>query len=245
MQFSLRLNVAWGCGRQRKGRCLVKRYLVGLAAILLFLTARPSSASVIVLTFEGLGDQEQILNFYNGGTGSQGHSGTNYGIQFGPSSLSLKEVDQGGSGNFGNEPSDGTIAFFLQPPGDIMNIAAGFTTGFSFFYVTPLTGSVTVYSGLNGTGSILAQLSLASTGALGSCPDPNDNVGEGLFDCWKPTGVAFAGTAMSVDFSGTANQIGFDNITLGASSPVPEPVSLVLLGFGLVGLARQRRRSLR
>ena len=43
-----------------------------------------------------------------------------------------------------------------------MNVAGGFTTGFSFFYADQVgfTGNVTVYSGANGTGSVLASLSL-------------------------------------------------------------------------------------
>jgi hypothetical protein len=64
--------------------------------------------------------------------------------------------------------------------------------------------------------------------------------------------MAFDGLAHSVDFSGTANQIGFDNITLGSERPigpdqaVPEPGSLLLLSAGLAGaaiLAGRRARS--
>ncbi|HTQ79133.1 MAG TPA: hypothetical protein VMM92_03995, partial [Thermoanaerobaculia bacterium] len=34
-----------------------------------------------------------------------------------------------------------------------------------------------------------------------------------------PIGVSFSGVARSVDFGGTANQIGFDNITFGSQTP--------------------------
>ncbi len=116
-----------------------------------------------------------------------------------------------------------------------MNVAAGFKTGFSFFYADQVgfTGSVSVFSGLSGTGSLLASLSLPST------PDP--------YNVFVPVGVAFAGTALSVIFSGAANFIAFDNITLGASSPIqtPEPVSMALLGTGLVGLGMVHRRKRR
>jgi hypothetical protein len=44
---------------------------------------------------------------------------------------------------------------------------------------------------------------------------------------------------MSVDFSGTANQIGFDDITLGSATPgmsgSPEPCTSALMGTGLLG----------
>jgi hypothetical protein len=44
---------------------------------------------------------------------------------------------------------------------------------------------------------------------------------------------------MSVDFSGTANYIAFDDITLGSSTPgssTPEPGAFSLVGLGLASL---------
>jgi hypothetical protein len=192
--------------------------------------AQFSAQAVITLTFEGLQQNEPILNYYNGGLGGFGSGpGANYGINFGADSLALN------SGNYGNNPSQPGIAFFLTGPGDIMNVAAGFTTGFSFYYAAAQTGSVTVYDGLNGTGTVLATLSLAVT------PSP-------YYD-WVPVGVSFSGTAKSVNFSGVANYIGFDNVTLGAEVPtgvVPEP-STWLAGIGcslslLGGLVRKVRK---
>src|SRR4029077_7151835 len=57
---------------------MTKLRVVGLLALLVFALTCPSAkAGTVVLTFEGLQDNEQILNFYNGGTGSLGSSGTN------------------------------------------------------------------------------------------------------------------------------------------------------------------------
>jgi hypothetical protein len=210
------------------------------AAAALAMTATASSASTITLTFEGLKDQEQILDFYNGGTGSAGSSGTDYGISFGNSALALIDSDAGGNGNFANEPSPSTIAFFNSGGDLVMNVPAGFTTGFSFFYTAAFPGSVAVYDGLNATGTLLGTVPLsAQSSSCGAGGDPTGSA----YACWDPIGVAFAGTAKSVSFAGAAAFIGFDNITLGAASPVPEPASLTMLGVGLAGAAIRRRRA--
>jgi hypothetical protein len=61
-----------------------------------------------------------------------------------------------------------------------------------------------------------------------------------------PIGVTFAGTAESVLFSGSANYIGFDNVTLGSGTPTsgtPEPGGLSLLGLGLACLGLIGRKK--
>ena len=91
--------------------------------------------------------------------------------------------------------------FFLSGSATEMNVAAGFTTGFSFNYVSySAAGSVSVFSGLNGTGTLLASISLSPN--AGNCPGYSAG-----FCPFSPVGVAFAGTAMSIEFGGVANQI--------------------------------------
>ena len=220
----------------------IAKVIVGGAlglALLAGALSSPAAAVPLVLTFEGLQNTEHANAFYNGGTGSLGSGpGVNFGIQF-SNAVAFIDSDAGGTGNFGGEPSPSTAITFLGAGATTMNVAAGFDTGFSFFYsaiVAP--GVVRVWSDLDGTGTLLVELDLALTPFQGA-PDPT-----GAFSPFLPFGVTFDGIAHSVDFSGSANQIGFDNITLGSERPIgaaqaiPEPGSLLLLAGGLavVGL---------
>ena len=205
-------------------------------AVMMAGMAGPAVAVPVVLTFEGLLDSEGVDQFYDGGTGSLGSGpGTNFGIQF-SNAVAFIDSDAGGTGNFGGEPSPSTAITFLGASATTMNVAAGFDTGFSFFYsaiVAP--GVIRVWSDLDGTGTLLAELDLPLT-PFGGAMDPT-----GAFSPFLTFGVAFDGIAYSVDFAGTANQIGFDNVTLGSERPigldraVPLPGSLLLLGAGLAG----------
>jgi len=187
----------------------------------------------VVLTFEGVGNFVTVGNFYNRGGGG------NLGVVFGSGSLALTPLP-GGNGDFTNALSGDTILFFLPGTGDVVNVSAGFNTGFSFFYTAAMApGSITLWSGLDGTGALLATLSLPVNGA---CTTTSCN--------WTPTGVAFSGTAESVDFSESAGNVGFDNITLGsatrggATTPTPDPATMLLLGVASLGLLGARRKKL-
>lgn len=201
-------------------------------------------AATIVLDFEGLDNLESVGGFYNGGTSSNGNMGPNLGVAFSDNTLAVIDQDAGGTGNFGGEPSPSTAMFFLTGASSIMNVAAGFDTGFSFFYsAINNPGSVSVFDGLNGTGSLLATLTIPVTPFNGA-PDPT-----GQFSPFVPIGVGFDGIARSVSFAGVQNQIAFDDVTFGAVIPgggepnaIPEPETIALVGLGLLGLAAGRRR---
>jgi hypothetical protein len=208
-----------------------KRSLVFGVLLVLFL-ALPASATPLVLTFEGLGNNEQILNYYNGGLGGSGSGpGPNYGITFGIDALSNVATSGGGTGVFTNAPTMPTVLFFFIFGGSdaVMNVPAGFTTGLSFFYSSFATGSVEVYDGLNGTGNQLTSIALSPT------PTP--------WNVFVPIGAGFAGTAESVVFSHALGSFFFDNVTLGSSTPtVPLPPTVWLLGSGLLGLVGFRKK---
>lgn len=194
-------------------------------------------AAVITLDFEGAGSQANLNDFYNGGTDSQGNSGTNYGIQFGSNTLALEEGDP--TANFALAPSGDTIMFFLTGTA-ILNYAAGFDTGFSFWYTTVnFAGTVEVWDDVNATGNLLGSINL---NALGTGPSPGNP-----FSNWAIGSLSFAGVAKSINFGGTVNQVGYDDITFGSADPgggaIPEPASVALMATGLLGLAIARRRS--
>ena len=199
-----------------------------LGAASLAAVMAPALAAPVVLNFEGIADLSPVGNFYAG-----------VGVTFSPATLALIDADAGGSGNFANEPSASTVMFFLDANNAILTYAAGFTTGFSFFYSSSTAASVNVWSGLNATGTLLGTLNLNAQFNGNNCVgDPN-----GQFCNWTAVGVGFSGTAMSIDFGGTANQTGFDDITFGSVTPgVPEPSTYAMLALGLAGIGFVARR---
>lgn len=204
----------------------------------------PAIAGAQVLNFEGIATPANptppIGDFYNGG------GGPNYGISFSDNALALclntptQTCSNTSRGGYGNPTSQEGGLVFLSGSQAYMNSLTGFTDGFSFFYTAiNQTGSFDVWSGLNGTGTLLASLTLPLTpsGAPGCI---------GGFCPFQPAGVSFVGTAHSVSFAGVADQIVFDDVTFGSQIPdvttTPEPASLALLATGLVGMVGVARR---
>lgn len=212
----------------------------------------PAIADIMVLDFEGTGNQARVLDFYNGGTDSLGMSGTDYGIGFTSSALALRDKDIGGSGNFANEPSSDTVMFFTVDSA-ILNYAPGFDTGFSFFYSAKYAANVYVYDDLNATGNLLASIHVLPQYSLNCSGDPT-----GTYCNWSPTGASFKGLAKSIDFGGTVQHTGYDNVTFGSAIPswvtpglmvnayavaLFEPETSMLMALGLVGMGFARRAS--
>ena len=202
------------------------------ASVMLVAGTSAASAAITVIDFEGVGNLNPVGNFY-----------ASQGIVFSEDTLALVDSDSGGSGNFANEPSPNTIMFFTNSNNAILNYAAGFQTGFSFFYTSSVATSVTVWDGVDGAGNLLGTLNLAAQFGTNCVGDPG-----GSFCNFTAVGVTFAGTAKSINFAGTAGRTGFDDITFGsdvAGGGVPEPASWAMLiaGFGLVGAAARRRRN--
>ncbi len=226
-----------------------------LAVALAAAFAAPLQAQV--LNFEGIATTYPFSNdvtvggFYNGGTSGAGTTGTNYGIDFSSNALAIclnsttvfcSNTSRGGLGNAASQKSG---LYFLDGAQTYMNRSAGFTVGFSFFYTAPNSGgSFSVWDGLNGSGTLLGTLNLATTPSL--CTGFS-----ATFCPFQAAGLAFAGTAKSVTFAGVANQIVFDDVTFGSVIPdvpvstVPEPSTVVLMAAGMAALALSARKRMK
>lgn len=206
------------------------------AAVIGMLGSTTALSAPIVMTFEGLGNFEYVREYYNGGYGGSGSGpGPNFGVSFPGSTYTSIDADDGGTGNFGGEPS-GYTAVSFQQSGAWMNVPAGFSDGLSFYYSNPNgPNSIYIYDGIDGTGNLLATLFLPQTAYQGQM-DPTGNLSPLVY-----ASVTFSGTARSVDFLELAHRAYVDDIRLGA--PVPVPGGVVLLGSALAAFAALRRRT--
>lgn len=221
----------------------VKHNSLAAAAVLAAL-AGPVAADPVLLTFEGVGDLNAIGTFYGGG------AGTNFGVGFSAPAQALVDSDADGSGDFANAPSPDTIMVLSAEPNAVMNHAAGFAGGLSFWYSSTSAAFVAVHSELDLGGVQLA------TAVLRPSNDDDCPVGpSGKFCSWNAVNLSFVGIARSVNFRSPAGATGWDDIafnSLGSVierdlvlTPVPEPGTWAMMLLGLaaaVGSARCKAR---
>jgi len=179
-----------------------------------------AQAADITLSFEGATSFASIADFYS-----------DLGVSFSDAALALSNDELGPY--FSHAPTPGTV-MFASDSSAVMNVAAGFVDRLQFFYSAANGGLdlVNIYSGLNGTGTLLASVSLFGNAAL-ACSDAP-------FCRFDLTSVKFAGVAHSVSFGGDAGFVAYDNVSITAV-PEPSPLALLLAGTSALAFVVRRR----
>jgi PEP-CTERM motif len=196
----------------------MKLFTLAAGSLLAASTAFADTGTLI--DFEEPASFDSIGSFYDG-----------VGVVFTPDALALQNDELGPY--FSNAPSPIGVMFAAGPDAT-MNVGVGFKDSISFSYSSSalVISAVNVYSGLDGTGTLLASFNLVSNAQLGCSDSPYCR-----FDTVSST---FGGIARSVTFGASTGAAVFDNVAITA---VPEPTSAVLMALGVAGLlvARQRR----
>lgn len=217
--------------------------MMTVAALAILFTAGVA-ATPVTMDFDGLNpDGEYVADYYNGGCGNSflgsdmTCGGPDYGVVWEGATVALGGVSAG------NPPSRPNVIRQIGFAPMIMNVADGFDGGFSFYYSAPILGGwVGIYSGLGGSGTLLA-----STGSLAGTPLFCEE-GFGPYACWNLVdGPVFSGLAHSVVFGGFPALAAYDNVSFDmrdAPVGVPEPgaFGMFALGILLLGLAAGLRR---
>ncbi len=195
-----------------------------------------------------------ILNFYNGGTSSDGTSGTNFGISFSSDAVAVCMNALGGScsnaSRNGTSPtsSQGGLGMKTGAATMYLDFTAPYTGFIAFRYqVTGFPVSIQAFDGPGGSGTALTS-ALILTPTAGPCPAYN-----ALMCNLGPGGLGSVTNAKSLVFVGLPGHFVFDDLTFGAGNDpldppagAPEPAAwaMMLLGFGGMGAALRRRRAL-
>lgn len=202
------------------------------AALVLAVTTSAWADAPVTIDFEGaVGYVNPIAEFYNGGTDGAGNSGANLGVSFTDAAVGIS--NDANFSYYSNAPTGGTVMAAFDTTAT-MNVASGFAGQLTFWYSSSVAAldAVNIYSGLNGTGTLLASASLFGNAKLG-CSDTD-------FCRFDLTSVKFADIAKSVNFGGNAQFVAYDNIGI---TPVPELDTYVMLAAGLVAMALIKRRQ--
>jgi hypothetical protein len=188
------------------------RTILSCVSLLVFSVSSVNADPIVSLDFNELQIDEEVLGYYSGGLGSLGTGpGPDLGITFASDFVTVP---------FGVGSPE--LSEQLTSDSGTMNVAAGLIGVFSFYYGTMsgVPGSVLLYSGLDGTGSLVGSLALPEHGVF------------------LPAGLIVVTPFESAVFSG--NGLIVDSITFG-EFVLPEPSSISLLWIGLAAVFMVRR----
>lgn len=188
-----------------------------------------AAAPTTLIDFEGVTSFASVGDYYNGGTDSAGVAGSSVGVSFTGAALALANDALGPY--FSNAPTPGSV-MFASDPSALLNFAKGFTAASFWYSSAGPTDLVTVYSGLDGTGSVLGSMNLAINAQSDGCVDSP-------LCHWELATLSFGGAGRSIGFGGNPGATAFDNIAITA---VPEAQTWAMLMAGLVGVAAIARR---
>jgi hypothetical protein len=178
---------------------------------LLLLSVLSEAQTKGIVTFGGLKNLEFINQYYDGGNGSLGSGpGPNFGLQFTANAQTIVSASKGGSGNFINNPGGSPVMFFQTGNTVTMTATNGVQTAVLFYYSALQTGSATFYAGPNGTGAILASVTL---------PPNNSGCTTYKLCVWSAVGVPLSAPAGSISFAGVPDYLAIGTMHLGSALP--------------------------
>lgn len=202
---------------------MLKHLWTSAAFALLACSATAANAQSINFDTLDLSDQEwpNVDYFYDGGR-TAGHWGPHYGVTFQPDAWQV----------FGGIAENPSIFVVALKNAAWISASNGFSDKFSFRYGTFGNATLSIYSGMDGTGSLLAERTFGQNMSNTSSTST-----------WSSASIDFGGLAHSVVIRSNPDEgFGIDDITFGA---VPEPASWAMMvgGFGMMGAALRRRRA--
>jgi hypothetical protein len=219
-------------------------------AIGVALTTVEGRAKSVTVTFGALPNAVQIQNYYNGGLSGYppAGAGPDLGLVFSPLANEQKATmtnppPKPGTGKFENNPSgaSGVLFFpFSSTSDSYVDDASGFTS-LTFVYsllnnaLPPSTTyKVDLYSGLNGTGTLLGSFDLKPSATPIACVRTFDE-----YCSWSVasifTGGAYAESAVFAT-PGLIMTAQFDRLTF--ATPEPQTWAMLMIGFAGLGFLR-------